>query len=104
MPPNTIEAIPYTESKIISHPVKQPIPQIQYGYGCQIVNNMIGRLCIGIIVGICIAFAFRNGVPNNATNQHIVLCVIGVSTIYLFKFYNNCYEKQAALLIKFLTT
>ncbi|XP_026330953.1 uncharacterized protein LOC113238329 [Hyposmocoma kahamanoa] len=80
MPPNTIDTLEFTESKTITLPVQQQKALIKENYGwhiCQTTLNMIGRLCIGIVVGICIAFAFRNGVPLNATSQHIVLCVIG---------------------------
>ncbi|CAH2242665.1 uncharacterized protein LOC120631504 [Pararge aegeria] len=40
--------------------------------------NLLAHILIGIVVGISILFAFRNGLPtNNMTNLHIVLCVIG---------------------------
>lgn len=87
MPPNTTDIPPYDKPEIISLPVVQPKSPVNEYYGlhiCQSILNMIGRLCIGIIVGICLTFAFRNGVPLNATSQHIVLCVIGVSTILFF--------------------
>lgn len=95
MPPNTIEAIiPYTEPKIISVPVEQTKPPVKKNnewYICQTILNMIGRLSVGIVVGVCITFAFRSGVPLNVTNVHIVLCVIGVSTKFIFLIsYNNC--------------
>ncbi|XP_045774249.1 uncharacterized protein LOC123873447 [Maniola jurtina] len=39
--------------------------------------NLLAHILIGIVVGICVLFAFRNGLPLNMTNMHIVLCVIG---------------------------
>lgn len=41
--------------------------------------NLLAHVLIGIVVGVCIMFAFRNGVPTGSTNVHIVFCVIGVS-------------------------
>ncbi|XP_023951529.2 uncharacterized protein LOC112055580 [Bicyclus anynana] len=39
--------------------------------------NLIAHLLIGAVVGICIIFAFRNGVPMNTTKKHVILCVLG---------------------------
>ncbi|XP_045773498.1 uncharacterized protein LOC123872939 [Maniola jurtina] len=39
--------------------------------------NLLAHILIGIVVGVCIVFAFRNGLPLNMTNMHIVLCVTG---------------------------
>lgn len=83
MMPKTTVISPHNEPQIIPLSVDQPKPQVKENYGwhiCQTILNMIGRLCVGIVVGICIAFAFRNEVPYDSTNVHIVLCVIGVST------------------------
>lgn len=86
MPPNAIEIPPYNEPQIVPLPGVESKPPENKNYGwhiCQSTVNMIGRLCIGIVVGVNLAFAFRLGLPLSATNQHIVLCVIGVSTFYL---------------------
>lgn len=86
MPPNTID-VPSFEPPIIPLPVVQAKPSVNENYIWHIfqsVLNMLGRLSIGIVVGICLLFAFRSGVPLNATNQHIVLCVIGVSSLFIF--------------------
>lgn len=87
MPPNTIESLPYSEPKNISVPIEQTkisLTHENHGWHiCQSTLNMIGRLCIGVVVGTCLTFAFRNGVPLNATNLHIVLCVIGVSILFI---------------------
>lgn len=93
MPPNTLEALPYTVSKIITPPVEKPKALVKENYGlhiCQTILNMIGKLCIGLVVGVCIAFAFRNGLPLSATSLHIVLCVTGVSTLYTFLKFLSC--------------
>lgn len=82
-----IDIPPYDDPQVTLHSMARSNPTENGNYGwliCQTTLNMIGRLCIGIVVGICLAFAFRNGVPLNVTNQHIVLCVIGVSTLFFF--------------------
>lgn len=87
---NTIDISQYKESTSqVASPVKQPISTEIENYGlhiCQATLNMIGRLCVGVVVGICLAYGFRNGLPLNVMNQHIVLCVIGVSTLFIVKF------------------
>ncbi|XP_026324442.1 uncharacterized protein LOC113233534 [Hyposmocoma kahamanoa] len=80
MSANPVDILAYDEPRIICLPAVQSNPSDHENYGwhiCQSIFNMIGRLCIGIVVGICLAFAFRNGLPLTATNQHIVVCVIG---------------------------
>nr|XP_034833077.1 uncharacterized protein LOC117989775 [Maniola hyperantus] len=39
--------------------------------------NLLAHVLIGIVVGVCMLFGFRYGVPLRMTNLHIVLCVIG---------------------------
>ncbi|XP_023951527.1 uncharacterized protein LOC112055579 [Bicyclus anynana] len=39
--------------------------------------NLLAHILIGIVVGITIMFAFRNGLPLSISNLHILLCVIG---------------------------
>lgn len=86
MLPNTNLTSPYDKPQNIPLPVVQSQPKVNENYGwhiCQTTLNLIGRLSIGVVVGISVAFAFRNGVPLNALDLHIVLCVVGVST-FLF--------------------
>lgn len=106
MPPNTIEGTPY-EPKVAHLPVEQPKPSTeQENYGlhiCQATLNMIGRLCVGIVVGINLAFAFRFGVPLSTMNQHIVLCVIGVSIFLSFNSKNSWPNKRVTFSAKSVT-
>ncbi|XP_072949966.1 uncharacterized protein [Epargyreus clarus] len=39
--------------------------------------NLIAYLLVGVVVGICLLFSYRNGTTLNSTNMHIVLCVLG---------------------------
>ncbi|CAG9788039.1 unnamed protein product [Diatraea saccharalis] len=41
------------------------------------ISTVFTHICIGVVVGSAILFAFRNGTPLNATNLHLLLCVIG---------------------------
>uniref|UniRef100_A0A2A4JQY6 ascorbate ferrireductase (transmembrane) n=1 Tax=Heliothis virescens TaxID=7102 RepID=A0A2A4JQY6_HELVI len=43
----------------------------------QISLNLFAQLLIGIVVGVIILFAFRNGLPLNKTSLHALLCVVG---------------------------
>ncbi|CAF4855439.1 unnamed protein product [Pieris macdunnoughi] len=43
----------------------------------QATLNILSHLLIGIVVGISLIFAFRNGLPLNENSQHIILCVLG---------------------------
>ncbi|XP_022112374.2 uncharacterized protein LOC110991346 [Pieris rapae] len=43
----------------------------------QATLNILSHLLIGLVVGISLIFAFRNGLPLNANSQHIILCVLG---------------------------
>lgn len=84
-----IELLPRDELKVVPHPSALQNSSVKINYGvhiCQASLNMIGRVCVGIVVGICIAFACRNEVPYDFINVHIILCVVGVS-IYLFFIY-----------------
>lgn len=94
MTPNSIELSQYKK------PLEQPKTTVKENYRwhiCQTSFNMIGRICIGIIVGVCIAFSFRNEEPYDSTNVHIILCVIGVSTIFIYlNSYNKCQKKEGS--------
>lgn len=46
--------------------------------------NLLAHILIGIVVGSCLLFSFRNGLPIGATPVHIVLCVLGVSFKIVF--------------------
>lgn len=39
--------------------------------------NLLTHILIGIIVGVALLFAFREGLPTGATPIHVVLCVLG---------------------------
>lgn len=41
--------------------------------------SLIAHILIGTVIGLCLVFAFQNGLPLGATRLHIVLCVVGVS-------------------------
>lgn len=43
--------------------------------------NVLAHVLIGASVMSSLLFAFRSGLPLNATSLHIVLCVIGVRII-----------------------
>ncbi|XP_022112387.2 uncharacterized protein LOC110991358 [Pieris rapae] len=43
----------------------------------QATLNILSHLLIGLVVGICLIFSLRNGLPLGSTPQHIILCVIG---------------------------
>lgn len=92
MTPNSTELSQYKE------PMEQPKPPVKENYRwhiCQTSFSMIGRICIGIIVGVCIAFSFRNEEPFDSTNVHIILCVIGVSTIFIYlNSYSICHNNR----------
>ncbi|XP_049874950.1 uncharacterized protein LOC126373038 [Pectinophora gossypiella] len=84
MPPNTIEVAVIPDISVVDmKPQKPNLDQTQVsddGYKLQIFQsslNLFTHILIGATVGICLMFAFRNGVPLSATNMHIVLCVIG---------------------------
>lgn len=54
-------------------------------YILKIINsslNLLGHLLVSAVTIINLFYAFRNGLPLNATDLHIVLCVIGVSNFY----------------------
>lgn len=102
MTPNSIEILPYKEPQNISVSAEQPKAPEKENYGWHIFQttlSMIGRLCNGIVVGICIAFCYRNEVPFDPTNVHIIFCVIGVSTFFInYNFYNTCPNNRAVFL------
>lgn len=88
MPPNTIEVTPY-EPKVVPFPGVETKSTAPENYGLHIFQatlNMVGRFCVGVVVAINLAFAFRFGVPVSVMNLHIILCVIGVSILFILKF------------------
>lgn len=93
MAPNSIEVPPHKVPETVHLPVEQPKPPVKENNGwhiCQTTLSIIGRFCIGIVVGICIAFVFRNEEPFDLTNVHIVFCVVGVSTEFNYlNLYNS---------------
>ncbi|XP_059062918.1 uncharacterized protein LOC131855637 [Achroia grisella] len=42
-----------------------------------LTGNLVTHTLIGATVGVSLLFAFRNGLPLNQINLHIVLCVLG---------------------------
>lgn len=42
--------------------------------------NILTHTLIGAVTGVCLFYAFKDGIPLGATPLHIVLCVVGVST------------------------
>nr|XP_049700196.1 probable transmembrane reductase CYB561D1 isoform X3 [Helicoverpa armigera] len=43
----------------------------------QISLNLFAQLLIGIVVGVILVFALKDGLPSNKTFIHIILCVLG---------------------------
>ncbi|PZC77754.1 hypothetical protein B5X24_HaOG202998 [Helicoverpa armigera] len=43
----------------------------------QISLNLFAQLLIGIVVGVLLVFALKDGLPSNKTFIHIILCVLG---------------------------
>lgn len=50
----------------------------------QIALNLLAHILIGFVVGIPLLLAFQSGLPLVPIQQHIVLCVLGVSKLFLF--------------------
>lgn len=66
----------------------------------QATLNILSHLLIGLVVGICLIFSLRNGLPLGATPQHIVLCVIGVSGILIETIFASNLAKKSRLVLK----
>lgn len=45
--------------------------------------NLLAHILIGFVVGIPLLFAFQSGLPLVPIQQHIILCVLGVSKFLL---------------------
>ncbi|XP_063364674.1 uncharacterized protein LOC134653280 [Cydia amplana] len=59
---------------------KQTLPESKDDYILNIFQssfNQLSHILIGIIVGVSLLFALRDGFPTDATSQHVILCVLG---------------------------
>ncbi|CAK1582812.1 unnamed protein product [Parnassius mnemosyne] len=83
MPPNSMEPTMAPEPVTVTQNVKSAdqmaVPQETnyYLYILQSTLNLLAHVLIGVVVGICLLFSLRGGLPLGATFTHIILCVIG---------------------------
>ncbi|CAK1582811.1 unnamed protein product [Parnassius mnemosyne] len=83
MPPNSMDPTMAPEIVTVTQSVKNvdqtAVPrETNYNlYIFQSTLNLLAHVLIGVVVGICLLFSLRGGLPLGATFIHIILCVIG---------------------------
>ncbi|CAK1582810.1 unnamed protein product [Parnassius mnemosyne] len=83
MPPNSMEPTMAPEPVTVTQSVKSAdqtaVPHgTNYNlYIFQSTLNLLAHVLIGVVVGICLLFSLRGGLPLGATSTHIILCVLG---------------------------